>query len=446
MKLWDKGFSIDKEIEKFTVGNDYQLDENLLKYDILASIAHTSMLNKIGILKNDEVQKLKKELINILKLKNEGKFEIKLEDEDVQTAVENYLTKKLGDLGKKVHTARSRNEIIVHTRLYSKEKSLEISNALIDLINTLLDLAKKNEFVPIPGYTHMQKAMPSSVGLWASAFVEAFLDDFEVLVNAYNINDQNPLGSVTGYGINLDLDREYTTKLLGFKKIQKNVLYAQNSRGKIEAIVLSALNNIMLDINKLATDLLLFAMPEFGFFDVQKELTTGSSIMPQKRNIDILELARAKYSVVFSSMIEINSMSQNLISGYNRNLQLSKEPLIKGIGVTLSTIKIMAYFVEKIKVNKENCMKACSSELFATDEVIDLVKQGSSFRDAYKEIANNLGKVKAVDAVGNIKQKKHIGATGNLGLNNYMAEINKFNDWVKKEETNFNSRISNLLK
>jgi len=331
-KLWQKSYKLDEEIEKFTVGNDFLLDKELVKYDVYGSIAHAAMLNKINIINKNEFKKLKNALLGILKLDEKNKFEIKQEDEDVHTAVENYLTKKLGNLGKKIHTARSRNDqVLVDIRLYSKEKLLEVKKALIDLVSTILNFAEKNKNIPIPGYTHTRKAMPSSIGLLFGAYAESLLDNFELIETAYKLNNQNPLGSAAGYGINLEIDRELTTKLLGFEKVQNNVLYVQNSRGKIESVIVFALSKMMNDLAKISNDLILFSMEEFGYFTLPDKFTTGSSLMPQKKNPDVLELIRAKSSIVESNLFQINNIISKLISGYNRDLQLTKEPLINSI-------------------------------------------------------------------------------------------------------------------
>lgn len=443
MKLWQKDYNINKEIEKFTVGNDYILDKKLLKWDIAGSIAHAVMLNKIKVLSNNELGKIKKALKDILKIK----FEIKQEDEDVHTSVESHLTKKLGDLGKKLHTARSRNDqILLDTRLYSKAQLLGIKESLLALIKSLLNLAEKNKLVPMPGYTHTQKAMPSSVGLWAGAFLESLLDDLKLLDCAYELNNQSPLGSAAGYGVSLDVDRQLVADLLGFKKVQNNVLYCSNSRGKTESVILNALTHIMLDLGKLSTDLILFSTPEFGFFSLPAELTTGSSIMPQKKNPDVLELIRAKASLVQSYQFAIENVIKNQFSGYNRDYQLTKEPLIKGIETVKASINIMKLTINKLKVNKEKCIKACSPEIYATDKAIELVKKGMPFRDAYQKIGLNLKSLKKENPIANIKNKKHLGATGNLCLDKSKAILEKQEIALKKSQALFYGKISFLLK
>ena len=338
MKLWQKGYSLNEEVEKFTVGKDFLLDKNLIKYDVYGSIAHAMMLNKIGILTKDELQKLKKSLKEILELNEKNKFEIKPEDEDVHTAIENYLTNKLGALGKKIHTARSRNDqILVDIRLYSKEKMLEVKKMALELASSLAQAAEKYSDIPMPGYTHSRKAMPSSVGLFLGSFAESMMDDLELLEKAYELNDQSPLGGGAAYGLPLDIDRKLVADLLVFKKVQNNVLYVQNSRGKFESAIIFSLSAIMNGLSRLSNDLILFSMEEFGFFSLPDEFCTGSSIMPQKKNPDVFELTRAKSVKVDSNLFLVKNIVAKLQSGYNRDLQLTKEPLIESFEITLST-------------------------------------------------------------------------------------------------------------
>ena len=446
MKLWQKDYKLDKEVEKFTVGNDFLLDMNLVKYDVYGSIAHAIMLNKIGILKKDELKKIKKALIEILKLRQKNKFKIKPEDEDVHTAIENYLTKKLGSVGKKIHTARSRNDqVLVDLRLFSKEKILEVKKALIGIVKIMLDFADKNKNVPMPGYTHTRKAMPSSVGLLFGAYAESLLDNIELLETSYKLANQNPLGSAAGYGVNLEIDRELTTKLLGFKKAQNNALYVQNSRGKIESVIVFALSKVMEDLGKISNDLIIFSLDELAFFQIPDKFTTGSSMLPQKKNPDVLELTRAKASVVESYLFQINGIIKKIPSGYNRDLQLIKEPLMQSFEITLSSLNMMNLVVKELKVNKENCVKACTNELFAADEVINLVKTGIPLREAYKGVAKNLENLPKIDPIKNIKSKKHIGAIGNLGLGKLKSKIKTIDAETDSEIGKFNSKLKKLV-
>lgn len=446
-QLWKKDYQVNDEIIKFTVGNDFELDQRMVRQDALGSIAHAKMLMKIKALAINEFKKLQRELRNIINLDKQGKFKVKPEDEDVHTAIENHLVAKLGDLGKKIHTARSRNDqVVVNTRLYNKEKLQDIYKHTLNLIDVIYKSAKKYEFVPMPGYTHMQRAMPASVGMWMGSFAEALLDDLKVMQTAYEINDQCPLGSAAGFGVNLNIDREFTSKLLGFKKLQNNSMYVSYGRGKIDAHILYALYSIMNTLAKLANDILIFSMSEFQFIKLPDKFCTGSSIMPQKKNGDVFELTRGKCKVMLGYLIQEIEIFTPLLSGYNRDTQLTKEPLIKGLELAENTIKIMALTVNELHVNKENCKKALSTDIFATDYALDLVKKGMPFRDAYRDVAKHLNKLKAIDPDKNIKSKKHAGATGNLRLNISAAEISKNEKWLNTEKNNFDKAISNLLK
>ncbi|PJB40418.1 MAG: argininosuccinate lyase [Deltaproteobacteria bacterium CG_4_9_14_3_um_filter_44_9] len=444
-KLWEKGYSLNDEMEKFTVGDDFLLDQKLVKMDVIGSIAHARMLTKIGILKEDEFARLKGALVEILRLYSEDKFHIEVEDEDVHTKVENYLTDRLGDLGKKIHTARSRNDqVIVDLRLYTKERLLEILKSLLRFCETLWEFSKENEGVIMPGRTHTQPAMPSSVGLWASALLESLLDDFILIRTAYDINNQCPLGSAASYGVPLDIDRQLTSDLLGFEKVQNNVLYANNSRGKTESIVLFALSQVMLDLSKLATDLILFSTREFGYFNLPEELCCGSSIMPQKRNPAGMELIRAKTSTMLSYLFQVTGTIKALPSGYNRDLQETKSPLLKGMDLAESSIKVCDLVISRLKVNEEVLDRACTPEVFATDRALELVKEGKPFRDAYREVAANLDKLEITASYKDIFSRKHIGAAGNLGLPMLKDQIDSKMEWVGKEKRAFEAKIEEL--
>jgi len=416
-KLWKKKYELDKTVEDFTVGDDYLWDTRLIKADIIGNIAHTTMLQEIGIISEEELRDIKTSLMDILDLHEEGKFKINKEDEDVHTAVENFLTKRLGDVGKKIHTARSRNDqILLDVRLYSKERLFEIIENVLNLCKVLLEFSKENEFVPMPGRTHTQRAMPSSVGLWASAFVESLLDDLYLLKSAFKLNNQSPLGSAASYGVNLNIDREYIASLLGFEKVQNNVLYANNSRGKIESIIIFTMSQIMMDLSKFANDLILFSIPEFNYFSLPDEFCGGSSLMPQKKNPALLELTRAKAQVVNSHCFRVAEIITSLYSGYNRDFQLTKGPLIESFDITQQTLYLLGYFIPKIKVNEEILINSFTPEIYATDRVLELVKEGVPFRDAYKEVGINLDSLNKKNPVENIKSKTHVGATGNLNL------------------------------
>ena len=388
MKLWQKDYDLNTEIEKFTVGNDYLLDEKLAAFDCKASIAHAKMLKNIGILKDSELKKLTEGLNEIINLHSKGKFEIKQEDEDCHTAIENFLVKKYGDLGKKIHTARSRNDqVLTALRLYEKDELVKIKELLNRLKEKLEKIAGDYGTVPIPGYTHMQKAMPSSINQWLGCFVSSINDDIKLLNFIYELIDHSPLGSAAGFGVPVfNVDKKLTADLMGFSKVIENPMYAQMSRSKFEASIMHTLSQIMFSLNKLSTDLMMFSMKEFGYVNLPDEFCTGSSIMPQKKNPDVLELMRAKYHVVLGEEFKIKSLVSNLMLGYNRDIQLTKEPLMDSIETTKSCLKIMCLLLEKLKINEKKCKEAMSDELFATEEVYKLVKNGVPFREAYKKI------------------------------------------------------------
>lgn len=391
MKLWKKDYRLNERVEDFTVGDDYLLDKELIKYDCLASIAHAKMLGKIGILKKQEVKKIVRELNNIIELDKKGKFFILKEQEDCHTAIENHLTKKLGKLGGKIHTARSRNDqVLAALRLYYKQELNECKRLVIELISSIRKFLRKYGRVKLPGYTHTRKAMPSSIALWGNSFVESMKDNLKLINLAVELVNQSPLGTGAGYGLPIKVDREYTAKLLGFEKIQNNPIYVQNSRGKFESTILHALTQIMLDLNRIASDLIVFSMPEFGYFELPKEFCTGSSIMPQKKNPDVLELLRAKYHVVVSCEFQIKNIISNLLSGYNRDLQLTKKPTMKGIKITKESLSIASLVFGNLKVNRKKCNNALTEEVYATERVYELVKKGIPFREAYQIVSKKI--------------------------------------------------------
>ncbi|RLF37079.1 MAG: argininosuccinate lyase [Thermoplasmata archaeon] len=390
MKLWDKGYTLNKQVEDFTVGEDYLLDQKIVKYDCLASIAHVRMLEKIGLLKKEEVKKLVKELNNIITLHNKGEFKVLKEHEDCHTAIENHLTKKLGSLGEKIHTGRSRNDqVLTALRLYYKEELKNCKMLIKKFIKTLNVFIQEYGEIELPGYTHTRKAMPSSINLWGGAFMDSMKDNLKNIEFSLQLIDQSPLGTGAGYGIPMNIDREYVAKLLDFRKIQRNPLYTQNSRGKFESTILHTLTQIMFDINKIATDLILFSMPEFNYFELPKEFYTGSSIMPQKKNPDVLELLRAKYHIILSYEFQVKSLIGNLLSGYNRDLQLLKKSVIDGFEIVKKSLDIICLLFSHLEVNSKDCKKGLTTELYATHKVYDLVKKGVPFREAYREISDH---------------------------------------------------------
>ena len=397
MKLWDKDGKMPAEVEAFLSGEDAFLDQKLVPFDCKASIAHAHMLKKIGVLSEKEGAQLVEGLQEIIKLHTEGKFHVKQADEDCHTAIEAYLIQKYGETGKKIHTARSRNDqVLTALRLYEKDAIHQVQALILTLKDCLLQLSKTYGYIEIPGYTHMQKAMPTIVKVWLGAFVSSFEDTLKVFHLADELVDQSPLGTGAGFGIPVfDIDREMTAKAMGFSSVLENPLYAQMSRGKIEATLMHALTQILFDLNKLSTDLLLFSMAEFGYVLLPSEFCTGSSIMPQKKNPDVLELVRASYHVVLGEEMKIKGIISNLMSGYNRDLQLTKGPMMQAIEITLGCLKSLCLLLPKITINEGTCKKAMSGELYATEEAYELVKKGIPFREAYHQVKEKCKQNKA---------------------------------------------------
>lgn len=387
MKLWKKQTEPDPEIERFTVGDDPLLDLRLVRYDCIASIAHAKMLGRIKILSAEEVRKLTEELNAIIALADEGKFRIPREIEDCHTAIENRLTERFGELGKKIHTARSRNDqVLAALRLFYMDELHWIEEAAQALSRALGSLAERSGEVRLPGYTHTRKAMVSSVALWADGFREWFEDDARLLDFVRSLVDQSPLGTGAGYGVPLDVDRPFTAKEAGFSRVQNNPVYVQLSRAKFEATLVHALGQLMLGLNRMSADLIFFSMPEIGFFILPEAFCTGSSIMPQKKNPDVLELVRAKYHEVLGREMQIKTATANLISGYHRDLQLTKKPVMEAIDITRDSLSVMAKVIAAVEVDATACSKGLTEEVFATERVYDLVKKGVPFRDAYRTV------------------------------------------------------------
>ena len=416
MKLWDKGFSTDKKIDIFTVGNDRELDLLLAKYDIIGSLAHAKMLHKIGLLNEDEIIAVEKELAAILVTIEKGEFTIEESFEDVHSKVEFLLTEKLGDTGKKIHTARSRNDqVLVDVHLYLKDELAEIKSLTEQFFNLLMDLSERHKEILLPGYTHLQVAMPSSFGMWFSAYAESLIDDVYFLNAAYKVVDQNPLGSAAGYGSSFPIDRKDTTKTLGFETLKFNSVAAQMSRGKTEKSVAFAMSSLAGTLSKFAMDICLYMSQNFGFVSFPDELTTGSSIMPHKKNPDVFELIRGKCNKIQALPYELTLITSNLPSGYHRDLQLLKEGMVPAIQSMKACLEMFTFSLESIEVNTNILEDKKYDYLFTVEEVNELVQNGTPFRDAYKIVGAKVND-------GNFKPNKkvihtHIGSVGNLGLN-----------------------------
>ena len=405
--------TIGKDVLAFTAGRDVELDINLIHSDCIGTAAHITMLSEMmpPVITKPERTKIICELKKIIALATSGDFEIRLADQDVHLAVERTLTSTLGDLGKKIHTCRSRNDqVALDLRLYAREEILATIEEACGLISALLAFGETHKKVPMVGRTHMQPGMPSSVGLWASAHAESLLDDCELLISAYELNDQSPLGSAASYGVPLEIDRELVSDLLGFHCPVHNVLYANNSRGKNESIILGAMSQVMLSLSRMAQDLMLFTMPEFGYFTLPDELTTGSSIMPQKKNPDVIELVRARASKVKAYELAVYDLIKGSPSGYNRDLQDAKEPFMDGIATTRSCLRVLAPFIEAIKVNEKALIAGFTPDVFATDRALELVGEGMAFRDAYHHVKENLDELETMSPAEAISKKTHLGA------------------------------------
>ncbi len=420
MKLWEKGIKTNELIEQFTIGLDKELDVLLAPFDVLGSLAHVIMLNKVGLLPDDDFRLLRRELINYYyKIVQEGII-IEQGIEDIHSQVEFYLTKKLGEPGKRIHTARSRNDqVLLDIRLYIRNEIKEIVEITEHLFNNLQLLSEKNKEILLPGYTHLQIAMPSSFGLWFGAYAESLVDDVQLLLSAYKLANQNPLGSAAGYGSSFPINRQITTDLLGFDSMNYNVVYAQMSRGKIEKIVAFALASVAATLSRLAYDICLYSSQNFAFIELPDEFTTGSSIMPHKKNPDVFELIRAKCNKIQNIPTEINLISNNLPSGYFRDFQIVKESFLPAFNVIKGCIVITDYVLPKIKIRKDILDDKKYDFIYSVEEVNKLVKEGISFREAYQKIAMDIEKGRY-----NPQRKidhKHEGSIHNL-CNDRIAE------------------------
>jgi len=424
MKLWDKGFSTDKKIDLFTVGNDRELDLVLAKYDIIGSLAHAKMLHKIGLLSKEEIEAIDRELKSISKLVETGEFTIESDFEDVHSKIEFMLTEKLGDTGKKIHTARSRNDqVLVDVHLYVKDELEVIKDMVLEFFNLLMKLSEEYKENLLPGYTHLQVAMPSSFGMWFSAYAESLIDDIYMLNAAYRISDQNPLGSAAGYGSSFPIDRAYTTSAMEFGEMKINSVAAQMSRGKTEKSLAFAMSSVAGTLSKFAMDICLYMSQNFGFVSFPDELTTGSSIMPHKKNPDVFELIRGKCNKIQALPYELTLITNNLPSGYHRDLQLLKEGLIPAIQSLKACLEMFSFSLESIQVNKNILDNKIYDYLFTVEEVNQLVQNGVPFRDAYKIVGEKV--VKGGFEPDKKVKHSHIGSLGNLALDKIQAKMDK---------------------
>tara|TARA_R110002049_G_scaffold26248_2_gene91570 strand:+ start:7382 stop:8656 length:1275 start_codon:yes stop_codon:yes gene_type:complete len=415
MKLWDKGISIDKKIEQFTVGNDREIDIHIVKYDVIASKAHAKMLQKIGIISVEELVDLLSGLKVLEDQIDNGTFVIDAQFEDVHSKIEFELTKSLGEVGKKIHTARSRNDqVLVALNLYYKDHLSVVKEKTQTLFNTLLDLAETHKDKVLPGYTHLQVAMPSSFGLWFSAYAELMIDDVYLLNAAIKTVDQNPLGSAAGYGSSFPIDRELTTKEMKFATLKYNVVAAQMARGKNERTIAAALGGLSNTLARFAMDVCLYMSQNFGFISFPDELTTGSSIMPHKKNPDVFELIRGKCNKIQALQTEMILITNNLPSGYHRDFQLLKENTIAAFEEIKDILDIFNYSIQQIIVKDVDVHSDLYKYLFTVDNINTLVVEGQSFREAYQKIG---GQVQDGSYVPDTSKKHtHVGSIHNLCL------------------------------
>jgi argininosuccinate lyase len=415
MKLWDKGTTVNELIENFTVGKDREMDLYLAKFDVLGSLAHAKMLQSINLLSVSELAQLQAELVAIFKVIENGEFLIEEGVEDVHSQVELMLTRKLGDVGKKIHSGRSRNDqVLLDLKLFTRSEIQKLVGAVNELFGKLMTKAEANQQTLMPGYTHLQVAMPSSFGLWFSAYAESLVDDLVLLQAAYKITNQNPLGSAAGYGSSFPLDRQMTTDLLGFDSMNYNVIYAQMGRGKMEKTVAFALSSVAATISRFAFDVCLFMSQNFGFVSLPDELTTGSSIMPHKKNPDVFELVRSHCNKIQAIPYQISLMTNNLPSGYFRDLQLLKEVFLPAFGELNDCIAIAGFAIDNMKINKTIMDDERYKYAYSVEDVNKLVKQGIPFRNAYKQVGSqiNNGTYRPTKEVNHT----HAGSIGNLCL------------------------------
>lgn len=412
-KLWEKNIQVDKEVERFTVGKDRELDLYLAPYDMLGSMAHITMLESIGLLTKDELQSLHAELKNMYAEAERGNFVIEEGVEDVHSQVELMLTRKLGDIGKKIHSGRSRNDqVLLDLKLFTRARIRELVRLTRDLFEVLIDQSNRYKDILMPGYTHLQIAMPSSFGLWFAAYAESLADDLLLMQAAYKICNRNPLGSAAGYGSSFPLNRTMTTELLGFDSMNYNVVYAQMGRGKMERTVAYAMAGIAATLSKLAMDACLFNSQNFGFIQLPDSFTTGSSIMPHKKNPDVFELTRAKCNTLQGMPQQIALICNNLPSGYFRDLQIIKELFLPSFDELNDCLRMVTLMMREIKINEHILDDPKYSLLFSVEKVNRLVMDGVPFRDAYKKVGMDIeaGTFTADQTV----RHTHEGSMGNL--------------------------------
>jgi argininosuccinate lyase len=444
--------TVDSDILKYTVGDDPVLDLALVKWDCVGTAAHVTMLSEMKGLKRPvvtpaEAAKVRRELAKVVKAHEKGEFTIRVDDQDVHMAVERHLTERLGDLGKKIHTGRSRNDqVAVDVRLHMKDEILRTEAETLELVSRLCLFGAHAGAVPLVGRTHLQPAMPSTVEMWATGHAEMIMDQLENLEAAYRLADLNPLGSAAGYGVPLPLNRRRTTELLGFSRSIHNCFGASMARGECEAALLSALAQLMAVLSRLAQDMILFSMPEFAYFRLPREYCTGSSIMPQKFNPDVLELVRSKAAQVLGLQSAALSLLHAMPGGYNRDLQDCKWLYMKGLDITRTTLRILAKVVKGMKVDADKCREAFSPGVFATDVALRKVAAGVPWRDAYHDVRDHLEQLDREDCDEAVRAKRHEGTCLGIDHGVYSRRCDMALKSVEKRQKGLDEKCRLLLK
>ncbi|MEZ4700368.1 MAG: argininosuccinate lyase [Rhodothermales bacterium] len=432
--LWKKDTDVAAWVTRFTVGEDYRWDTRLLPYDVDGTRGHARGLARIGILTGEELKQIEQALDDIRPLAVSGELVVRLEDEDCHTVLEGELVKRLGDTGKRIHTGRSRNDqVLTALRLFLKDRVRQIAAGAIDLATALCDLGARHERSIMPGYTHLQRAMPTTAGLWAMGYAELLVSDLAALKTAFDQVDTSPLGSAAGYGVPyLDLPRAFTAEALGFTDVQTHVTAVQLSRGKLELHVVHAFAQVAATLNRMASDLVLFNTSEFAFVRLPAAFCTGSSIMPQKQNPDVLELIRASYHRVIAEMQILLTLPANMPSGYHRDLQLTKEATMRSEAVTTDMLDAMRQLLPGVEFDLEAMRRATSSELFATAAALEKVAAGMPFRDAYREAAREVSQIGQVDLEQALDAYKVAGFPGKLAIAPIRERVAAFAGWAGK--------------
>ena len=416
-KLWEKGYNLDESVERFTVGRDFQLDRQLLVADAVASIAHVRGLLAAGLLDQPSAGSLERELRDIARRGRRGEIGISRSDEDCHTVLENLLTERLGEAGKRVHTGRSRNDqVTAATRLMTREALLVNSGLIVELVQLLLDRAEAERETVMPGRTHLQIAMLSTFGLWLASWAEQLLDDLDMLLTAARLNDRSPLGSAASYGVPLPLNRQLVSDLLGFQEVQNNVLAVQHSRGSLDGVIVGTLAGVAATLGRMAQDLILYSLPEVGYVRLPAQLCSGSSIMPQKRNPDVLELMRSRAAVLEGWATQCRGVVRGLPSGYNRDLQDTKEPLLRSLEALREELLVSGVLIRELEPQRDAMAAALNREVFATDYAYQLVREGLPFREAYLRAAREYAQQPIPEVAEALAQRTSQGTPGNLNL------------------------------